>query len=62
MAVIRCPNCGKPNPEFLELCQYCDTPLPAGDAPGGGTPAEAARPGNNDDTLIRLPVWDTPAD
>ena len=59
MAVIRCPTCGKPNPEFLELCQYCDTPL---NAPAEGAPAAAAPPtprgGPNDDTLIRPPIWD----
>lgn len=27
MAVIRCPACGKPNPDFVVECQYCDTPL-----------------------------------
>ncbi len=23
MADVRCPMCGKPNPEELELCQFC---------------------------------------
>ncbi|MBL8094916.1 MAG: hypothetical protein JNL73_12180 [Anaerolineales bacterium] len=32
MAVVRCPQCNKPNPDFLDLCQYCDTPLRAGPA------------------------------
>lgn len=27
MADIRCPNCGKENPDFLDLCQFCQTPL-----------------------------------
>ena len=27
MADIRCPNCGKNNPDFLEVCQFCQTPL-----------------------------------
>ncbi len=27
MADIRCPNCGKNNPDFLDLCQFCQTPL-----------------------------------
>src|SRR3972149_2769559 len=36
MAVIRCQACGKPNPDFLDVCQYCDArlkPLEAGPAP-----------------------------
>ncbi len=27
MAVIRCPHCNKPNPDFLDICQYCDQPI-----------------------------------
>jgi hypothetical protein len=27
MADIRCPNCGKNNPDFLDYCQFCQTPL-----------------------------------
>lgn len=27
MAVIRCQACGKPNPDFLEECQFCDARL-----------------------------------
>src|SRR6266487_1686047 len=27
MADIRCPNCGKENPDFLDVCQFCQTPL-----------------------------------
>ena len=27
MADIRCPNCGKNNPDFLDVCQFCQTPL-----------------------------------
>ncbi len=51
MAVIRCPNCGKPNPDFIEVCQYCDTKLPrAGAAPGTPPPPAA------DETLIRPPA------
>jgi hypothetical protein len=44
MAVIRCPACGKPNPDFLEKCQYCEAQL----KPGAGASAE--------DTLIRAPA------
>lgn len=32
MAVLRCPHCGKPNPDFLDLCQYCEKPLQAASA------------------------------
>jgi hypothetical protein len=27
MADIRCPNCGRDNPDFLDTCQFCQTPL-----------------------------------
>ncbi|MGH2523131.1 MAG: double zinc ribbon domain-containing protein, partial [Anaerolineales bacterium] len=27
MAIIRCQACGKPNPDFMEVCQYCDARL-----------------------------------
>jgi len=27
MADIRCPSCGKNNPDFLDVCQFCQTPL-----------------------------------
>lgn len=27
MAEIRCPNCGKTNPDFFDVCQFCQTPL-----------------------------------
>jgi len=27
MADIRCPSCGKNNPDFLDACQFCQTPL-----------------------------------
>jgi hypothetical protein len=27
MADIRCPSCGKNNPDFLDNCQFCQTPL-----------------------------------
>jgi hypothetical protein len=45
MAVIRCQSCGKPNPDFLEVCQYCDARLKplTGEAPEAA-PAPAAEP------------------
>ena len=27
MADIRCPNCGRNNPDILDVCQFCQTPL-----------------------------------
>ena len=27
MADVRCPNCGKVNPDFLDVCQFCQAPL-----------------------------------
>jgi len=27
MADIRCPHCGKQNPDFLDVCQFCQSPL-----------------------------------
>jgi hypothetical protein len=27
MAEIRCPNCGRNNPDLLDVCQFCQTPL-----------------------------------
>src|SRR5215211_1231135 len=27
MDAIRCPHCGKNNPDFLDVCQFCQNPL-----------------------------------
>src|SRR5512134_3708279 len=27
MAELRCPNCGRNNPDLLEVCQFCQAPL-----------------------------------
>ncbi len=27
MPEIRCPNCGRNNPDLLEVCKFCQTPL-----------------------------------
>ena len=43
MAVIRCQACGKPNPDFLDTCQYCDArlkPLTAPLSPSEPAPAQ----------------------
>lgn len=29
MADLRCPNCGRDNPDFLDTCQFCQSPLMA---------------------------------
>jgi hypothetical protein len=29
MADLRCPNCGRDNPDFLDNCQFCQSPLNA---------------------------------
>lgn len=53
MAVIRCQSCGKPNPDFLEVCQYCDArlkPLEGGPAPEPAAPP-AEQPG-----MVRCPA------
>ena len=42
MAEQRCPMCGKPNPEELEICQYCQARLKPLTAPLG----EPIRPGD----------------
>src|SRR5258708_39766129 len=52
MAVIRCPNCGKPNPDFLEVCQYCDARLHTAD----GAPVDSRAPSSADDTLVGPPA------
>jgi len=41
MAVVRCPHCQKPNPDFLELCQYCDQSLREDAGPAEPPPAAA---------------------
>ena len=46
MAVIRCQACGKPNPDFLDVCQYCDArlkPLEAGPAPEAAPAGDVIR-------------------
>ena len=27
MAEVRCPNCGRSNPDSLDVCQFCQAPL-----------------------------------
>jgi hypothetical protein len=32
MAELRCPKCGKSNPDLLDVCQFCQTPLKKSDS------------------------------
>lgn len=48
MAVIRCQACGKPNPDFLEVCQYCEARL----KPPAAEEAPAPEIAPADQTLI----------
>jgi len=63
MAVIRCPSCGKPNPDFLEVCQYCDEPLhaPATPAAAASSVAAPGEPGAEGEAVAtpnaELPDW-----
>jgi hypothetical protein len=52
MAVIRCPHCNKPNPDFLQVCQYCDKPLNV--AAASPSPAEEPAP---EQPAAGLPDW-----
>ncbi len=56
MAVIRCPACGKPNPDIVEICQYCDArlkPVSAAPSPEAAAPAEQSG-------VIRCPACGKP--
>ena len=59
MAEIRCPMCGKPNPENLDICQYCQARLKPLIA---STPSDSIIPDqSNSDS--ELPDWfETDAD
>ncbi|NOY97835.1 MAG: hypothetical protein GXP40_01350 [Chloroflexi bacterium] len=62
MAVIRCPVCGKPNPDDLELCQHCDSSLKPTTAELDGV-SEMIRPGEAPTKKVTaeleqtLPAW-----
>ena len=44
MAEIRCPNCGRNNPDVLDVCQFCQAPLkPDSVLRIGDTPARKIR-------------------
>src|SRR5512133_2666357 len=58
MADIRCPMCGKPNPDDLEICQFCQARLkPARSSETGGPAASSlfgSLAASEDD---ELPEW-----
>ncbi len=53
MPVIRCQACGKPNPDFLDVCQYCEARL---------KPMGSLAPlGSADETLVSPPAPPPPS-
>lgn len=57
MADVRCPNCGRDNPDYLEECQFCQAKLPAHPSGGGAAGPEPA--GSPDDWLRSLRAADS---
>ncbi len=59
MAVLRCPHCGKPNPDFLDLCQYCERPLKTTAMPpaSGGEAAEPPDRLQSEPASESVPDW-----
>ncbi|MGC1374972.1 MAG: hypothetical protein WA821_02035 [Anaerolineales bacterium] len=59
MAAIVCPTCNKPNPDALDVCQFCGTPLKN----RGTEPLPTIRPGEmpikqqTSDLENTLPAW-----
>jgi len=54
MADIRCPSCGRDNPDFLDDCQFCQTPLKsASKLQTGDTPTKK----DTGELEAVLPVW-----
>jgi hypothetical protein len=54
MAELRCPNCGKSNPDVLDVCQFCQTPLkPEATLRIGQTPTKK----NTGELESALPAW-----
>lgn len=49
MADLRCPMCGKPNPQELDACRYCGARLKPMEAGKGGPPAAPAAAGGRTD-------------
>ena len=54
MAELRCPNCGRNNPDLLDVCQFCQTPLkPESVLRSGEKPTKK----NTGDLESVLPDW-----
>ena len=54
MADVRCPNCGKITPDFLGVCQFCQSPLkPEGPMHTGDKPTKK----NTGELEGVLPDW-----
>ncbi len=54
MADIRCPNCGRDNPDFLDDCQFCQTSLKSGSKiQTGDSPTKK----NTGELEAVLPAW-----
>ena len=54
MTELRCPNCGKINPDILDVCQFCQTPLkPEGVLRIGDSPTKK----NTGELESVLPDW-----
>lgn len=53
MADIRCPNCGRDNPSFLETCQFCQTVLATDSVQIGQSPT----PKQTGELEPILPQW-----
>src|SRR5574342_34891 len=54
MADIRCPKCGRNNPDLLDVCQFCQTPLkPASVLRSGEKPTKK----NTGELESILPDW-----
>jgi hypothetical protein len=57
MADVRCPACGKPNPEKLETCQFCQSRLKPTMPLEPIHPGEQPVPKNTSDLEQSLPQW-----
>ena len=57
--LLRCPSCGKPNPDFLDLCQFCNTPLHETPAPSEADDEATPSSGHDVKALAtaELPDW-----
>ncbi len=54
-----CPECGKPNPEENQLCQFCNAPLIDNSAPVAPTTPGQSTAATKNDIVINLPKVDS---